>query len=105
MRPLVIIFSSASQERSDTALALAASHAALDEATHLHLDRRVIRYLSDQRFIEAIEEVRALGGVVTLCPTGVAEQSIEPEPFPDADRIGLVALLAELPDDARLVVV
>ncbi|WP_281253117.1 hypothetical protein [Sphingomonas spermidinifaciens] len=42
---------------------------------------------------------------VSLCPTGLADAAIDPPPVPEAERYGLVTLLAELEDDARLLVI
>lgn len=105
MRPLVLIASDPARGRADAALTLAASHAAIGAPTHLHLDAAATGHLADPTFLAAIDEARALGVVVTLCPTGLADRGLAPTMLADADRIGLVALLAELADDARLVVV
>ncbi len=102
MRPLIVILAAPDAVRARSALDLAAASAALGAATRLHIDAGAIGLLSDAATIAAIEQVRSLGAVLTLCPTGLADAGLTPPPFPDADRCGLVSLLAEAGDDARL---
>ncbi|PCD01674.1 hypothetical protein COC42_16280 [Sphingomonas spermidinifaciens] len=61
--------------------------------------------LADSALVAALEEAAALGVAVSLCPTGLADAAIDPPPVPEAERYGLVTLLAELEDDARLLVI
>lgn len=105
MRAITLVLLGSDRVRADGVIALAAASAALGAATHLHLDAGAIPLLRDPAIGSAIGEARALGAVLSLCPTGLADHRLEPGPFPDAERYGLITLLARLDDDARLVVV
>lgn len=105
MRPLIVILAAASAARAKSGLDLAAASAALGAATRLHIDASAIGLLGDAGMIAAIEQVCSLGAVLSLCPTGLADAGLTPLPFPDADRCGLLSLLGEAGDDARLLVI
>lgn len=105
MRPLLVILVDADATRARAAIGLAAAQAALGGKAHLHLDAGAIPVLGDRAVTIAVEDACALGAVLSLCPTGLADHAALPPRFPDADRYGLVSLLGELADDARLVVI
>lgn len=104
MRPLVVLLTAADPDRARAAIELVSAQAALGGSAHLHLDAGAIRLLANPALEDAIGAARQLGAALSLCPTGLADHALDPPPFPDADRCGLIGLLAELADDARLVV-
>ncbi|WP_315760560.1 hypothetical protein [Sphingomonas sp. Y38-1Y] len=105
MAALIVIIAGTDQDRTATAFSLAGSNAALGSFTQLHLDAGATPMLAVPAVLDALIELRTLGVVVSICPTGLADLYAVASPLPDAESIGLVTLLAELPDDARLVVV
>ncbi len=105
MRPLLVLLVDADATRARAGIAMTAAQAALGGKAHLHLDAGAIPLLGDPAVTTAVEDACALGAVLSLCPTGLADHAAVPPPFPDADRCGLVSLLGELADDARLVAI
>jgi hypothetical protein len=104
MPPLVAILAGAERDRFATALSLVAAQAAHGGAARLHFDAGSVPLLSSPASRADLVEVAALGVCITICPTGIADRGIDPAlPF-EAEMIGIVALLAEIPGDARLIV-
>lgn len=105
MRPLVILLVGHDPARARAGIGLAAAQAALGGSSRLHLDAGAIPLFGDPAITTAIAEACDLGTVLSLCPTGLADHAAVPPPFPDADRCGMVALLGELADEARLIAI
>jgi hypothetical protein len=105
MRPLVVLLTAADPVRAHAGIGLIAAQAALGGRSQLHLDAGAIPLLADPALTAAIAAACDLGATLSLCPTGLADHPLVPPPFPGADRCGLVALLGELADDARLVAI
>lgn len=103
MRPLCLILATAEPARFRSATAIAAAQAALGAVARMHLDTGAVAALADPALRDAVAEAQGLGVTVSLCPTGLADHGVDPAVLPGAESFGLVALLAELPDDARLV--
>lgn len=105
MRPLFVILAADSAERWTAAIGLASAHAAHGGDTRLHIDAGAVARLCHPPHQTALDDAEALGVLLSICPTGAADYRIDTSIRPNADRFGLVALLAMMPDDARLVVI
>ena len=101
---LAIIVATPDAVRFQTALTLAAAHAALGKSTRLLLDGDAVRLAADPPG-DLLESCLELGVTITLCQSGLAAAGLDAGAL-DArfNYGGMVGLLAELGDD-RLVIV
>lgn len=105
MCPLQIILITPDPARACAAVTIAAAQAAHDAPSGVHIDEAAVPVLASADVAQALDNARALGVVITVCPSGLADHGVMPPEFDDVDAIGLVALMGEIPDTTRLVVV
>jgi hypothetical protein len=105
MRALVVIVAAADPHRFATAVGLVAAQAAHGGLAWLHFDAAATPLVGDPACRADLAEAAALGVRFTVCPTGMAENGIDPGPPFPAEAMGLVALIGTLPAEARLLVV